>query len=116
MFVVNVTVAVVEAADEAAVSVNGSATPGVADNADGEIVTPVGSPDAAIAVAPVPAGAVSSREACSPAAPAVKGMVAGVTVSVAALPALLLLPQEATPTTTRLLATREKMPLKNRWK
>jgi hypothetical protein len=102
------------AAEEAAVSVNGSAIPGVADNADGEIVTPVGRPDTAIVVAAVPAGAVSSKEACCPGEPAVNLMLAGLTVSVEVLPALLLLPQEATPAKTRLLAAREKMPLKNR--
>jgi hypothetical protein len=111
---VSVTVEVAEAEDEAAVSVNGSATPGVADNTDGEIVTPAGSPDTAIVVAPVPEGAVSSREAFCPAAPAVNWMVDGVRVRVEALLVLLLLLQEATPTTTRLLATRERTPLKNR--
>ena len=43
----------------------------------GRCVTPVGSPDTATVAAPVPAGAVSSREACCPAAPAVKWMLEG---------------------------------------
>jgi hypothetical protein len=62
--VVNITVAVVVVAEEAAVSVNGSATPGISESGDGVIVTPVGSPDTAIVAAPVPAAAASSREAC----------------------------------------------------
>lgn len=75
--VLKVIVAVVVAAEEAAVSITGRATPGVSDSAAGESVTPVGSPDPATVAAPVPAGAVSSREACCPAAPAVKWMLEG---------------------------------------
>ncbi len=70
--VVKLTVAVVVAAEEAAVSIIVRATPGVSDSVAGEIVTPVGSPDTATEAAPVPAGAVSSREACCAAAPAVR--------------------------------------------
>ena len=82
--VVNVTIAaVVAVADEAAVNVSGSAVPGVADNVEGEIATPVGRPDTVIVAAPAPAGAASSREACCPPAPAVRLMVEGVSESVA---------------------------------
>ena len=62
--VVNVTVAVVVVAEEAAVSVSGRLTPGVSDSVAGETVTPVGSPDTATVAAPAPAGAARSREAC----------------------------------------------------
>jgi hypothetical protein len=75
--VVKVTVAVVVAAEEAAVSITVRATPGVSDSVAGEIVTPVGSPDTATVAAPVPAGAASSREACCSPAPAVKWMLEG---------------------------------------
>jgi hypothetical protein len=80
---VNVTIAVVVVAEAAAVNVSGNAVPGVADSVDGEIVTPVGRPDTVIVAAPVPEGAVSIREVCCPAAPAVRLMVEGVSVSVA---------------------------------
>jgi hypothetical protein len=80
--VVNVTIAVVAVADEAAVNVSGSAVPGVADKVEGEIATPVGSPDTVIVAAPAPAGAASSREAGCPVAPAVRLTVEGVSVSV----------------------------------
>jgi hypothetical protein len=82
--VVKVTIAVVAVADEAAVNVSGSAVPEVADNADGDTVTPVGRPDTVIVAAPLPDGAVSSREACCPAAPAVRLIVEGVSASVGA--------------------------------
>ncbi len=62
--VVNATVAVVVAAEEAAVSTSGKETPGVSDSVAGETVTPVGNPDTATVTAPPPAGAASSREAC----------------------------------------------------
>lgn len=80
---VKVTIAVEAAAEEAAVNTIGSAVPGVADNVDGEIVTPVGSPETVIVAAPMPAGAVSSREAFCPVAPAVRLIVEGVSISVA---------------------------------
>ena len=54
------TAEVLAAAEEAAVKMTGSATPGVTDGVAGFIVTPAGSPDTAIAVAPEPP--VSSRE------------------------------------------------------
>jgi hypothetical protein len=76
-----VTIAVVAVADEAAVKVTGSAVPGVADNVEGEIATPVGSPDTVIVAAPAPAGAASSREAACPVAPVVRLIVEGVRVS-----------------------------------
>lgn len=106
------------AADWAAVSVNGNATPGVADSVDGVIVTPVGSPDVATAAAPLPTGAVSSREACCPAAPAFKLMLDGVSASVGwlALLLLLLLLHEDRQATSRLLAATEKAPPKNRYR
>ena len=82
---VNVTVAVAAVAEEAAVNTSGSAVPGAADNVDGEIVTPVGRPVTVTIAAPAPAGAASIREACCPAAPAVRLMVDGVSVSVVAV-------------------------------
>ena len=95
--------------------VSGSATPGVADRVDGEIVTPAGSPLTATVAAPLPAGAVSIRETCSPAAPAVKLMLEGVRVRVGWLALLLLLLlHEARPAISRLLAATEKTPPKNR--
>jgi hypothetical protein len=61
--VVNVTVAVVLGAVEAAVSSSGTATPGVRDGAAGESVTPAGNPETATVAPPAPAEAASSREA-----------------------------------------------------
>jgi hypothetical protein len=61
---VNVSVAVAGVAEGAAVMTSGSATPGLIDTGDGEMVTPAGSPDTAIVAAVVPAGAASNREAC----------------------------------------------------
>jgi hypothetical protein len=61
---VKVTVAVAAGVEEAAVIVSGKATPGVADNADGETVTPLGNPDTDTVTAPPPTGAPSSRDAC----------------------------------------------------
>lgn len=60
----NVTVAVVAGVDAAAVIVSGKATPGVTDSCIGETVTPLGKPDIETVVAPAPAGALISREAC----------------------------------------------------
>lgn len=60
----NVTVAVVVATEEPAVSVTGKDTPGVNDSADGETLTPAGSPDTETVTGPFPAGAASSRDAC----------------------------------------------------
>ena len=57
-------VAVVLAAEDAAVSIRGRATPGVSERAAGEIVTPVGSPDTETVTAPVPADALRSSEPC----------------------------------------------------
>jgi hypothetical protein len=78
--VVNVIIAVVAVAEDAAVNTTGSAAPGVTDKVEGDIVTPLGRPDTVIVAAPAPAGAASSREACCPAAPAVRLMVEGVSV------------------------------------
>jgi hypothetical protein len=78
----NVTIAVAAAAEEAAVNISGKATPGVTDSVAGESVTPLGRPDTATVVAPVTVGAVNSREAVRPAAPAVRSMVEGERVSV----------------------------------
>jgi hypothetical protein len=80
---VNVTIAVVMGAEEAAENVSGSAAPGVADNVDGETVTPVGRPATEMVAAPAPAGAANSREAGCPDVPAVRVMAEGVSVSVA---------------------------------
>jgi hypothetical protein len=113
---VNVIIAVVAVAEDVAVNVNGSAAPGVADNVEGDIVTPVGSPDTVIVAAPAPAGAASRREACCPAAPAVRLMAEGVSVSEAWDPLLLLplLLQEARPPASKLQAKSERMPLEIR--
>jgi hypothetical protein len=64
--VVNVTVAVVVAAEEAAVRVSGRVVPGVTASVNGEMVTPAGSTDTVTGAIPPPASAeaVSSREAC----------------------------------------------------
>ena len=83
--VVNVTIAVVVVAEEAAVNTRGNAAPGAADNVDGEIVTPAGRPDTVIVAAPAPEGAASMREACCPAEPAVRLIVEGVSVRVVAV-------------------------------
>jgi hypothetical protein len=79
---VNVTMAVVVAADDAAVNISGKATPEVSESVAGETVTPLGRPDAVTVTAPVPFGAVNSREAACPAAPAVRLIVEGERVSV----------------------------------
>ena len=63
------TIAVAVAAEAAAVSVTGKAVPGVSESVDGETETPVGNPDTEAVTAPVPAGAVSNREACCPLPP-----------------------------------------------
>jgi hypothetical protein len=79
--VVKVTVDVVTGAEDAAVNISGSAAPGVADNVDGETVTPVGRPEIEIVAAPAPDGAANSREAGCPDVPAVKAIAEGVSVS-----------------------------------
>jgi hypothetical protein len=79
--VVKVTVAVVMGAAEVAVNISGNAAPGVADNVDGETVTPLGRPAIEMVAAPAPAGATNSRDAGCPAVPAVKLMAEGVSVS-----------------------------------
>lgn len=79
---VKVTMAVAAAADDAAVIINGKATPGVSESVAGETVTPLGRPDTATVVAPVPLAAVNSREAGCAAAPAVRWKVEGERVSV----------------------------------
>jgi hypothetical protein len=56
-------VVVPAAAEAAAVSVSGRATPGVSDRVAGEIVTPAGNPDTVALAVPLPEAAVSSREA-----------------------------------------------------
>ncbi len=91
MVVLKESIAVDVAAEEAAVSVTGKAVPGVSESADGETETPVGNPDTVAVTAPVPAGAVSSREACCPLPPAVRLMLEGESVSVATAPLLPLL-------------------------
>jgi hypothetical protein len=78
---VNVAIAVAATAEDAAVNINGEAAPGVTESVAGESVTPLGRPDTAIVVAPVPAGAVNSREAVFPVPPAVRLMMEGVRVS-----------------------------------
>ena len=78
---VKVTVAVPTGAEEEAANISGSDAPGVADNVDGETVTPAGRPVIEIVAAPAPAGAASSREAGCPAVPAVKLMAEGVSVN-----------------------------------
>jgi len=60
----NVTVAVVVATEEPAVSITVEATPGVSDSGDGETVTPAGSPDTETVAGAFPAGVASSSEAC----------------------------------------------------
>ena len=62
--VVNVTVAVLAGAEEAAVIVSGKATPGVTDSSIGETVTPLGNPDIETVAALPPPGAPNSRDAC----------------------------------------------------
>ena len=64
MLVVNVMVAVVVGVDEEAVIVSGKATPGVTDNAAGEMVTPLGNPDTETVTALPPPGTPRRREAC----------------------------------------------------
>ena len=91
MVVLKESIAVDVAAEAAAVSVTGKAVPGVSESVDGETETPVGNPDTAAVTAPVPAGAVSSREACCPLPPAVSLMLEGESVSVATAPLLPLL-------------------------
>ena len=76
MVVLKETIAVVVAAEAAAVSVNGKAVPGVRESVDGEIATPVGNPDTVTVAAPVPEPADSRREACCPLAPDVS-LIAG---------------------------------------
>lgn len=120
--VVKLIVAAVVAAEEAAVSVTVNATPGVSDSVAGEIVTPVGSPETATVAAPVPAGAVSSREACCAVAPAVKWTLDGekVRASCGAIsPVMVLLPlppQEERPPANRPLKKTQNAPVKKRLK
>ena len=114
-------IALVVAAEAAAVSVTGKAVPGVSESVEGETETPVGNPDAVAVTAPVPAGAVSSREACCPLPPAVSLMLEGESVSVATAPLLPLLPpllvpplQDARPIASKPLAKIETAPANNR--
>lgn len=60
----NVTIAVVAAAEDAAVIISGKATPGVTDKVAGETVTPAGNPEIETVVALPPPGAANSKEAC----------------------------------------------------
>jgi hypothetical protein len=62
--VVNVNAAVVVGVDEDAVIVSGKATPGVADNIAGEMVTPLGNPETETVAPLPPPGALSRRDAC----------------------------------------------------
>jgi hypothetical protein len=121
MVVLKDTIAVVVAAEDAAVSVSGKAVPGVSESVAGEIETPVGNPDTVTVAAPVPAGAVSSREACCPPLPAVSLMLEGESVSVGALPLLPLLspllvlpPQDARPMASKPVAKIETTLVNNR--
>jgi hypothetical protein len=114
-------VAVLAAAEAAAVSVTGSATPGVSNNVVGEVVTPAGNPDTVAVAAPLPEAAVSRREACIPVAPAVIVMLEGESVSVGAvplpgllLPPLELPPHDARPTDMRQAAEIKSTPGKTR--
>jgi len=59
---VNVTIDVVDVAEDVAANITGKATPGVTESVAGESVTPPGNPDTATVTAPVPAGAFNSRE------------------------------------------------------
>jgi hypothetical protein len=122
MVVLKESIAVDVAAEAAAVSVTGKAVPGVSESVDGETATPVGNPDTVAVTAPVPAGAVSSREACWPLPPAVSLMLEGESVSVATAPLLpllspLLVPplQDARPIASKPLAKIETAPVNNRW-
>lgn len=121
MVVLKETIAVVVAAEAAAVSVNGKAVPGVRERVDGEIATPVGNPDTVTVAALVPADADSRREACCPLAPAVSWKLEGESVSIGALPLLPLLfallvlpPQDARPIASRPVARTEAVPVKSR--
>jgi hypothetical protein len=122
MVVLKDSIALVVATEEAAVSVTVEAVPGVSVSVVGEIETPVGNPDTVTVAAAVPAGAVSSREACCPLPPAVSLMLAGDSVSVGALPSLpllfpLLVPpplQDARPTASKPVAKIETASLNNR--
>jgi hypothetical protein len=119
--VANVTVAVIAGVEEAAVIVSGKATPGVTNSSIGETATPLGNPDIETVAAPPPVAAPSNREACWPAAPAIRWMLEGESVSVAGdmmPPVMVLLPplQEARPPMINALATTEHTFLKNWWK
>jgi hypothetical protein len=96
-------------AEEFALNVNGKETPGLSERFDGAIVTPVGRFDTVTVAAPDPAGAVSSRDALWLAPPAVRLILAGVTVSVGTALLLLLLvpppPQQSRPLAVRVLET-----------
>jgi hypothetical protein len=106
---VKLTEAVAAGAEEFALIANGKATPGLSERFDGAIVTPVGKLDTVTVAVPAPAGAVSSRDALWLAAPAVRLMLDGVTVSVGAGALLLLLvplpPQESRALAVRALET-----------
>jgi hypothetical protein len=121
MVVLKESIAVDVAADAAAVSVTCKAVPGVSESVAGEIETPVGNPVTVTVAAPVPAGAVSSREAGCPLPPAVSLMLEGESVSVGVLPLLPLLfpllplpPQDARPPASKPVARIENAPVNNR--
>jgi hypothetical protein len=121
MVVLKETIAVDVAAEAAAVSVTGKAVPGVSESVDGETETPVGNPDTVTVAALVPAGAVSSREACCPLPPAVSWMLEGESVSVGAVlllallvPLFVLPPQDARPNASKPVARIETAPVKSR--
>lgn len=123
MVVVKETMAVLVAADAAAVSVKGKPVPGVSESVAGEIETPVGNPDTVTVAAPVPAGAVRSREAGCPVAPAVSLMLEGESVSIGALglpllplPLLMLPPQDARPRDSNPKAKTEAAPTDSLWR
>jgi hypothetical protein len=121
MVVPKESIAVDVAAEAAAVSVTGKAVPGVSESVEGETETPAGNPNTKAVTAPVPAGAVSSREACCPLPPAVSLMLEGESVSVATAPLLPLLPpllvpplQDARPIASKPLAKIETANVNNR--
>jgi hypothetical protein len=121
--VVKETMAVLVAAEAAAVNVNGKAVPGVSESVAGEIETPVGNPDTVTVAAPVPADALSSREAVCPVAPAVSLMLEGESVNMGALPLpplpfplLVFPPQDARPMVNKPVARTETATTKSRWR
>jgi hypothetical protein len=106
---VKLTMAVAAGAEEFALIATVNGTPGLSERLEGTIVTPVGKFETVTVAEPDPAWVVSSRDALWLAAPAVRLMLAGVTVSVGAgsllLPLVLLPPQESRALAARALET-----------